>query len=193
MPYSSAVNRMRKTLIAVLGLVLASFDIQLAKAESTNQTSERETWFCEYDRPGNLPLKPLPNEVLRAVMDTKEGKEAQQSATAEAKKLAPEELLEGTQVHLTASRELFFAVMGSYPLSGADNTWFWLVRKSGKSASILLFAGASCLTFSQRKTLGYADVVTTWSSAAVTVTQTYRYDGRSYKLWRTKSRRVGLR
>ena len=73
-------------------------------------------------------------------------------------------------------------------MSGADNTWFWIVRQDGQRASILLFAGANCLDLDSRKTLGYRDVVMTWASRAEIITVRYAYNGKEYKLLRTSSR-----
>ena len=170
----------------ILTFFLAS---HMAAGESKDKTAREQTSFCEEGAPDDLALKlvPLPKVVLTSVMNTKEGREAREDARKKGRELDPEKILMGAKVHLTDSPEVFFFVMGSYPMSGADNTWFWIVRQSGKSATILLWAGGNCLDVESTRTLGYRDIVTTWSSASTTETNTYRYNGKSYKLRRRKS------
>ena len=178
------VNHLRRTLTTPLTLVLTLLAGHVAAGESRSKTAREQASFCEEGGPDDLVLKPLPlPSVIRAtVMNTKEGKEAREIASRNGDELDPEKLLKGTKVHLTDSHELFFVVMGQSPMSGADNTWFWVVRTSGKSATILLFAGGNCLDINGTKTLGYRDIVTTWSSASITRTEIYKYGGESYKL-----------
>jgi hypothetical protein len=98
----------------------------------------------------------------------------------------PAKLLKGTTVHLSNSPSRFFVVMGSeLPLSGVDNTWFWIVQETGQNATVLLWAGANCLHIESTKTHGYRDVLVRWSVAAGTKTDIYKFDGTSYKLRRT--------
>jgi hypothetical protein len=147
--------------------------------------------FCE-DGPDETVLKPipLPSEVVSALMYTAEANAARESAENKGRNLNPATLFKGTTVHLAKSVDVFYLVMGSFPMSGADNTWFWIVRSSGNGATILLWAGANCVDISRKGTLGYKDIVTTWSSARYAKTTIYKYSGRSYKVWRTKSRPV---
>lgn len=159
----------------VVAALLATLDDGQSKKAKVSQV---QTSFCEGDAGDNLPPP-----VLAALTETKEARDA-----LEGEKLDPSTLFKGTKIGLSNSADLFFLVQGSPPMTGADNTWFWIARLSGKRASILLFAGAYCIQVSTSTTRGYKDLVTTWSSASETVTSTYAYNGISYKLRTRRSR-----
>jgi hypothetical protein len=176
---------------ASLTLVLAFAASCGAIGQSLSSAVTERTSFCE-DASDDTARKPvhLPAAIVTAIMNTKEGKDALESSRAENTELVPERLLTGTTAKLSDSRELVFVVVGSSPLSGADNTGFWIVQQSGKNARILLFVGANCLNVSRSRTLGYRDIVSTWASAGVAVTQTFSYDGKSYKLRQRRSHQI---
>jgi hypothetical protein len=176
---------------ASLTLVLAFAASCAAMGQSSSRQTTDQTSFCE-DALDNTARKPvhLPAVIVTAIMNTKEGKNALEFSRAENTELVPERLLTGTTVKLTDSRELIFVVVGSSPLSGTDNTWFWVVRQSDKHAGVLLFVGANCLNISRTRTLGYRDIVSTWASAGVAVTLTFSYVGKSYKLRRRRSHQI---
>ena len=120
-------------------------------------------------------------------MNSNEGRQAKADAAPKQTELDPVKLLTGTTVHLSNSPSRFFIVMGGVPpLSGVDNTWFWIVQESGQNATVLLWAGANCLHIKSTKTLGFKDVVVEWSSAAGTKTDIYKFDGKSYRLHSTR-------
>jgi len=56
---------------------------------------------------------------------------------------------------------------------------------SGQKVTVLLWAGANCLNIKSTKTHGYRHVLAEWSSAAVSKTEIYKFDGKSYRLRRT--------
>ena len=74
--------------------------------------------------------------------------------------------------------------MGFFPMSGADNTWFWVVRSAHRDPEVVLFAGGNSLEVLASRTNGYHDIRTDWASAAATSTTVYKFDGKSYKLWK---------
>jgi hypothetical protein len=169
------------------GLVLAS---NVSLAQNRKPATAEQSSFCEGEAPDNLQLQTtvLPRKVVAKVMDTVQGRDAKELADNEGKELDPTKILKGMKIKLSDSRGSFFIVMGSYPMSGADNTWFWIVRDEGQKTDILLFAGGNCLDLSTKETLGYRDVVTTWSSPSETTTTTYAYDGEEYQAQRRSSR-----
>jgi hypothetical protein len=71
--------------------------------------------------------------------------------------------------------------MGIFPMSGADNTWFWVVRSAHKDPKAVLFAGGNSVEMMTRRTNGYRDIRSAWSSAATTIVCIYKFDGTEYK------------
>jgi hypothetical protein len=147
-----------------------------------------QTIFCE-EESGALSVNgPLPRSVLNAVMRTKEAKQAQQQAAIGGIELVPTDILHARHIRLSNDGAVAILVVGSqYPLSGADRSWFWVVRQSGLHVSVLLWTGANCIKILPHKTNGYADITSVWASAATMRTETYRYDGKVYRLASVRS------
>jgi len=123
-------------------------------------------------------------------MNTKEAKDVQRWAKNDKKSLDMASLFRGVEVRLGAAPDDTFLVIGKSPMSGADNTWFWLVRKSGEKATILLWAGVNCLYIGKESNAGLNDIQTTWASASETITDSYSFDGIRYKMTKTKRQPV---
>jgi hypothetical protein len=177
-----------KTIHLLLALALAA--TQLVSHQSKAQSQQEQTSFCETGASAKDELKPvpIPPEVLAAVMDSELGKQAQADAKKRQVDVDPAKLLKGTPIQLSNSRGRSFILMGDTPpLTGADNTWFWIVQESEHGAATLLWVGANCVEIKPRRTLGYRDVEAYWSSAAETRVETYQFDGNSYKLRRSRS------
>lgn len=171
---------------AIAAVVLSA--VTIAGHLVAQRTDQEQTSFCP-DSPSDDLRKPtpLPTVVVTALMETKEGREARRLARNEGKRLNPSHLFRGMKVRLSDSPDVFFLVIGDSPMSGADNTWFWVVRQSDRGASILLWAGANCLNIKKSSTHGFRDIETEWSSASQTIAETYVYDGKAYRLQQRKS------
>jgi hypothetical protein len=171
-----------RLLLLVLGLAILA--TQSAQTQSKTPRVREQTEFCE----DSLPSAPVPRSVIAAVMNSDVGRQAEADSLANHTKPDPTVLLTGTTVQLSTGRSRFFLVTGKGDLSGADNTWFWIVRASGGKATNLSWFGANCLQIRPTTTLGLRDVVTLWSSASATRTNTYKFDGKSYRLVRSRLR-----
>ncbi len=170
-----------KTILIMLFLAVAN---PTACIKCNAQTPREQTSFCADE--GVLLATPPPQTVVTAIMNSREARQATLDASTKPTEVDLAKLLKGTTVHLSNSPSRFFVVMGSeLPLSGVDNTWFWIVQETGQNATVLLWAGANCLHIESTKTHGYRDVLVRWSVAAGTKTDIYKFDGTSYKLRRT--------
>ena len=179
-----------KAIIITLQLASVASSTACIKCNATNYAKNR-LLSVKHGAPDELLLVPTPmlQTVITAVMNSNEGRQAEADAAAKHSELDPVKLLTGTTVHLSNSPSRFFIVMGGVPpLSGVDNTWFWIVQESGQNATVLLWAGANCLHIKSTRTLGFRDVVAEWSSAAASKTEIYKFDGKSYRLQRTNWR-----
>jgi hypothetical protein len=179
----------------LLSVILTTLLGQITEVKCDAQKSQEQTSFCEEGSPADVKLNglPLPPPVVAAVINSREGKQATASALASGTQLDPAKLLTGVRAHLSDSKARFFLVSGGdTPLSGGDNTWFWIVRESDHKASSILWAGANCLEIKRTKTHGLSDIVAHWSSAAVTTRKVYKFDGKSYRLAQSRSRTKSL-
>jgi hypothetical protein len=155
---------------------------------STAQTPKEQTTFCAEDWPQDKQLKPatLPGTVLEALTNTKDVRELQ-GATLDGRRIEIASLFKGAKVDLSSAHVKTFLVMGGFLMSGADNTWFWIVKDSGQKATILLKAGANCLNIRKGSSSGLRDIETVWSSPSYTITEIYAFDGTAYKWIRRKT------
>ncbi len=172
-------------------ILLASLSCSRPKPQ---QDAPEQTTFCD-DTSSDHALKPvaLPPIVLTRAMNTSEGREARALAVSK-NQGAPTDLVQvfkGQPARISDSAGSFFVVMAARSFTGSDHAWFWLVRhdhsNDGEKARILLFAGGTCLSLNPNQTLGYRDVLMTWSSPSETITNTYVFNGREYKIRKTSS------
>lgn len=136
--------------------------------------------------------KPPSDAVLDAVLESPAALEM----TGEIQNFSHEELralFRVVEVHLADPEEIDAVVLGKPPMSGVDNDWFWIVRERGGRADVLLWAGGNGLSVLKRRTRGYKDISTTWSSAAgYSIETRYRYDGTVYKKVNERKRALHL-
>ena len=94
-------------------------------------------------------------------------------------------LLKGLAVHLASQRQKDMLVRGDFPMSGGDNTWFWIIT-SAESSPVATWVQGNTVTLLRSRHNGYRDVRTDWFAGSHRDTQVFRYDGHSYKLYREK-------
>lgn len=170
----------KTVLAAVLALMAtAAYVAQGQKASVGEQTS-----FSE-DAPVQHPVALSP-DVLKVLFETEEARQVLNFAS-DSTQDDPARLFRATEVHLSRADEVDLVVIGVPPMSGADTSWFWMVRLARNGPRVVLFAGANSLELTEGRTNGYRDIVTACSSAAETEETTYRFDGKSYKVWKKKS------
>jgi hypothetical protein len=178
--------------VALIGIVCLAGP--LAAQSSTARVFEGPSLFSPDYEP-NDPFKhahPPTNDELDALLRTREARDA----ADQLKKLNREQLrniFSVVRIYIADLDEIDDLVLGSGPLSGADNDWFWIVRRAGGHAEVILFAHTLSLELLRKQTNGYRDVRTIWSSAAgYTLTDIYRYDGSRYTRMHefTKTERV---
>jgi len=119
-------------------------------------------------------------------MNSKDAALARKLMREQGKDLYRDAPLEGMRVRLTVSGDPAYLVGGMGPMTGGDNRWYWLVQQSRSRASILLQAATGCVHIDNRTTGGYRDVATEWQAAGCRVVREYRWNGKSYTLFRER-------
>jgi hypothetical protein len=175
------------TRIARASCVFAGICVVIAAAMAqTKRPVHEPTVFSAEDEDTSAFRNALPpsNAVLDALLKTTE---AQQSAD-ELQKMGREEqreLFHVVPMHLSRPDEVDWIVLGSGPMSGADNEWYWVVHQVGKRAEVLLFANGLALNVLWSRTNGYKDIETSWAgNLGYEVDRYFHYDGTRYKLVR---------
>jgi hypothetical protein len=158
---------------AILGLA-----ILIMPAGAQMRSALREQTTFSGDEPLQRPVA-LPTPVLKMLLDTEKGKQALEAENPD--ESAPSKWFHATEVHLAQPGQIDLVIVGSYPMSGADNTWFWVVRNASKAPRIVLFTGGNGLRLLNGRTNGYRDVRTSWASPREVVITEYKFIGGKYK------------
>lgn len=148
------------------------------------QNVQNQTTYCDDGGPSVFALNAdsLPKAVIDSVMNAAESKHALAGSDQTGTEIIPEKILHGVRIGLSRDGTPEFLVLGSAPLSAADASWFWIVRKDDATASILLWAAGNCIEAKSSETRGYRDIEVHWASARTERTNTYHYDGKAYRL-----------
>lgn len=123
------------------------------------------------------PSPQLP--VVAAILKTKDAQESF-AEMEPADRTTVSKLLQGLPVHLRNRKQEDMIVRGKFPLSGGDNTWFWIVISVDSHPSAFLVQGSRVTVLKTRHN-GYADIRTDWYAASYKIADTFRYDGKHYK------------
>lgn len=156
------------------------FSILLALAAPTLFAQcEFKTTFDEED-PCFATSSAPPKIVVDAIFRTPEGKDWLKDASS-FERSRIETLLRGQVIHLHSGNENDMLVRGTLPLSGGDNTWFWLFVNA-KSEQTAEFMQGNSVHISSARHYGYKDVYTVWDVAAQGITSYYHFTNWRYRL-----------
>ena len=92
-------------------------------------------------------------------------------------------MLKGIAIHLRNQQQRDMIVRGIPPLSGGDNTWFWVVTSIDGRPSAL-WMQCNTVTILGNRHHGYADIQTDWYAGSHRATRIYRNNGQRYRLIR---------
>lgn len=175
---------MRITVRAVLmaALVLVASAACVTRGQEVPVSEQMS--FSE-DAPVQHPVVLSP-EVLKALFETEEARQVLNFAS-DAAQDDPARLFRATEVHLGRPGEVDLVVIGVPPMSGADASWFWVVRSTRSGPKVVLHTDANSLDLAKSRTNGYRDIVTVWSSGGETQETTFHFDGKNYKAWKKKT------
>ena len=154
-------------------------------AQTQKPPAGEQLYFSEDDPAGALrEPEPLPPEVLKVLLQHNEVRGGLRLASP-SERSNPAQLFRASRVHLSGPKEIDWVVTGVGPMSGGDNSWFWIVRSQESGATVACFAGGNSLLLKNTRTNGFRDIESDWSSAAETQTTIYHFDGNQYKEWKT--------
>jgi hypothetical protein len=162
----------RVSIVFVLLVVTTAF------SQTPRPASHEQTDFCADELP-ERPV-PLPKSVLKLLLARQEVQDSLSLGTDE-QQAHPARFFHASKVHLGPDDEVGLVVIGSPPISGADNDWFWVVRFAFTNPKVVLWEGANCISFDQGQTNGLHNISSSWASASERKEVTYRFDGAKYK------------
>lgn len=154
-----------------------------AQVQPTNADHDQPI-FAEDDERFDNSVS-IPQGVLRVLLGTEDAKEALEFANDRERKNVSQ-LFRAAEIHLAQSHETALLVLGVPPMCGVDNAWFWIVLSPRIRPKLVLFAGGNSVELMNTRSSGYADIRSRWSSPQETCTRVYRFNGRSYRLWKKR-------
>jgi hypothetical protein len=176
----------RKTALIVI-CVLVAAGIVSAQSKYKKSGPEPRSFYeecddddkdrpCLFDHP-----VPLPDNILDALRATEEAR----FLPGDLKNYDRDgfaHLFKAIVIHLGNPNELDYVVVGFPPMSGADNTWFWIVRSNPTNAKVIFFTNSNGFELLKTRNNGYPIIRSKWYSPAYCKTWIYQYDGRRYIL-----------
>lgn len=113
---------------------------------------------------------PVPSPaMIAAILHTDAARQELDDADTAERARVPK-LLKGLQVHLTSERQIDMIVRGDFPMSGGDNTWFWIVT-SAESRPVATWVQGNTVTVLRSRHHGYCDIRTDWFAGSHRDTQ----------------------
>jgi hypothetical protein len=120
--------------------------------------------------------------VVTSILNTNEANETFADMEP-ADRASVSKLLKGLTVHLRNEQQKDMIVRGDFPMSGGDNTWFWIVTSADSRPSAFWVQG-NMVTILDSRHNGYSDIRTDWAAGSHRATRIFRYDGHRYKVFR---------
>ncbi len=174
-----------RKLAALLALAMA---IPISAPGQTPQTLSEQTKFSRTSRIEH-PV-PVPPDVLKLLLTTREGKEGLARAS-DLQKQNPGQMFRAAEVHLHGADEADLVIEGITPMANGDHDWFWIVRPAGKRPRLVLFAGGNSLEVQDSRTNLYRDISSVWIYPKETLVTFYRFDGKKYVFKKVLNRPSG--
>ncbi len=171
-----------RKLVALLVLATA---ISISALGQTPQPVSEQTKFSRTSRIEH-PV-PVPPDVLKLLLNTREGKEGMARAS-DLQKQNPGQMFRAAEVHLRGADEPDLVIEGVAPMANGDHDWFWIVIPVGKRPRLVLFAGGNSLEVQDSRTNAYRDISTVWIYPKETLVSIYKFNGKTYAFKKVMSR-----
>jgi hypothetical protein len=169
--------------LLTIGMFETVAEAQRRKNSRVRGQSEFSAEDTSVRRPVSLPKDAL--EILRKEV-LQYGKDEDQTPD----ELATESFL-ASEIHLDGPNEIALIVMGEGRLRGANVISFWVFRKSPQGYELILDVAAHDLTVKRTRWKGYRIIETAKLTSSIGTIATFRFDGKRYRLYKTKSQPIG--
>ncbi len=172
--------RARIATVAMLMCLVAS--ISITARQQGGVSAEHPTVFAPDDENRGFEDAALPSDlVLDALLNSAEAKDAEtREVLSKYNRESLRKLFQVVRVDISDRNEEDYIALGSGPMTGADNSWFWIVQTNQGKAQVLLFTNGLTVRILHRKTNGYRDIEEVWGGNAGIITRLYRYNGSEY-------------
>lgn len=169
----------------LLALVAITFSAPIeAQSREEKPVNEQSLFGAEketLDRPVKVPNGAL--EILRKDEQVLRYLNSERESTHE---LTTESFL-ASEIHLDGQEEIDLIVIGKGRLRGANVVTFWIFRKLREGYCLVLKTTATGLRVGRARWKGLRSISTASPIAGSSVEAFYRFDGKKYQQFRTKS------
>ena len=177
---------LRASMVIVAAMMSFGTACCMHAQQPSGAKTKRPTLFAPDDENRGFKGSVPPSDaVLDALLATDEAKESREGLSGHNREYA-RELFQAVRIDIGDAAEEAYIVEGSWPMSGADNIWFWIVRVVHDKAHVLLFTNGLTVTILSHRTNGYRDIKEEWGGNAGWGSRVYQYSGSRYKLVRKR-------
>jgi hypothetical protein len=189
---------MKNVLLAplLLGVIAAAGQTQSAKGYPSQEQSRfsAEQDIVPVEHPANLP-----EAVLGLLTTDNRVQQCVQHENLSANQLPPSRFV-ASEIHLDGKTEADLivqpALLSDTPaanrcLFGARTVQFWVFRKTAQGYESVLSITSVGLTVLNSKWKGYRDVEVSESNVSTMSETLYRFDGKQYRRYQTKTKPIG--
>jgi hypothetical protein len=176
---------MSRRVIAIAGMMLGmGLPVSATAQQPAGRANHRPRVFAPDDENLGFDRAAPPSDILLdALLNTAEAKDdGGDDAVKRLDRESQRKLFQVVRVDLGRPAEEDYVVLGSGPMTGADNNWFWILRVHEGKAKVLLFTNGLTIEILHRKTNGYFDIKESWGGNAGWGNRFYQYTGSTFKL-----------
>lgn len=171
---------------AAINQLTRLFALAILSSLANAQHAKGNHVIAEYreDGTGFEPTISLGPSILKALVQ-----QPQITYLRDTKPPHPEDFFKATRIRLnpTDKTEVDLLVMGVRPpVTGVDNNWFWIVKHAESHPQVILYANGLSVALFASVHNGLRDVECHWNSPNEYINNSYRYDGRQYRLVTTR-------
>jgi hypothetical protein len=176
------VQHAKKSLAFFTPLLLIAF---AAATEQAKPSLAEQAHFSADDesvqRPGSVPEGVL--QILRRDRDVLNVLKCEHLPAEQ----LPASWFRASETHLDGPNETDMIVIAAGPLIGANVTTFWVFRPTAQGYELVLLVATHDLSIKKHRSHGYRDILARRQTAIEFVSILYRFDGKQYQPYRTKS------
>jgi hypothetical protein len=176
------VQQVKQSVVFIAPLLLIAFAVATEQAKSS--VAEQVHFSAEDEsvqRPGSVPEGIL--QILRRDRDVLNVLKHQNLPAEQ----LPASWFRASEIHLDGLNETDMIVIAAGPLIGANVTTFRVFRPTAQGYELVLLVATHDLTIEKHRSHGYRDILAERQTAIEFVSVLYRFDGKQYQPYRTKS------
>jgi hypothetical protein len=174
--------------LMLCGLTILTFVATAEAQEPRLRLSEEQSSFNAEEDKVNRAV-PVPEGALQLLRSDEQILRYLSAKGESAGDLTTDAFL-ASEIHLNGPGEIDLIVIGRGRLRGANVVTFWVIRKSAKKFTVILKTVAHDLRIQDDRWNGFRNIETASPIAGTASVVLYKFDGKRYKVFQTKSEHI---